>query len=187
MSHSCINPCPTMLKISEYDVFLTITFKKRYGVSAKCQYEFTHTRVIRALKPSCEFICYPELTLVGAIHYHVMLKITNSFSWYSVTLKRLRLLGRCDIQRIKNWDDTYKYITKDVQLMEDLLKRNICITHESTPLLIDCNKELLDFFYPKCVECLKHPCWCHMEQKEEDNVLEEKTAVCSSKTLIIFD
>lgn len=108
-------------KMKVFDYFMTITFRTDIDTNVAKAYESTVRGICRTLRHSTEFEMYPELTVAGRIHYHLMLNITDKVKFYKSCLPRLkRENGYIDIQKIKNMINTRTYCQKDVKLAADL-------------------------------------------------------------------
>lgn len=62
---------------------------------------------------------YPELTIKGTIHYHIVFRLTDQVKWYKcANIWIQRNSGYVDIQKIKQYAQCMKYCQKSVDVME---------------------------------------------------------------------
>lgn len=115
-----------------YDIFFTITYRSHQaGSSSKFQFESTYPELIEHLDKVGPFECYPEFTLKGVIHYHIMLSINNEFEYYRSFLPFAKRQGFFDVQKIKYYEKVYEYCNKSILITQKLIEELLPLTNKS--------------------------------------------------------
>jgi len=166
-----------------YDYFMTITFRNDPDSNISKAYEFTIHGIWNKLRKSTDFELYPELTIAGRIHYHVMLNITDKIKFYKSTLPKLkRDCGYVDIQGIKNLIACRDYCKKAVAIATDLFldydlnKVNFPVTNKTYRvgfrILQQQGYDALNFIDHVLIARRK------IKEREEEVNLDNYTAIC---------
>lgn len=92
------------------------------------QFRRTAPVITKHLTRSCYFVLCPEWrTLTGVIHYHGIIFITDRTRWLRTTRPALRREGFICLKEIDNLQKWIEYFTKEAQIAESILKRNMPI------------------------------------------------------------
>lgn len=133
-----------MASIKSDHYFLTITYKNSVGVKPKHQFESTIPDLYRRIKRvSKDFSIYPEMTINGRIHYHIILSIDDKIKWHKSVLPILKYQGFVDISKIKDYIKTKEYCEKDVIMMKELLNVELPLTFDKTHFIKDLKETML--------------------------------------------
>jgi len=113
--------------------FITITFDKAYEkYTPQRQFQTTLPAIYRRLnKCSNRFEIYPELTLKGRIHYHIILLIEDYIKYHKSFLPYINKLGFIDVKIVRDYQNLLEYCVKDVTNMKNILNINVPITEGS--------------------------------------------------------
>lgn len=106
-----------------WKIFLTINPdpSNMRARSAVGQFRETLPLLLNQLKRFAEYEIYPEYTLIGNVHYHVLLNIINHAE-HPKAIRKLKELGNMKVEYIKNTVKVHTYCNKVIQPMIDLLK-----------------------------------------------------------------
>lgn len=115
---------------NEHLLALTLTYKKHNYVEPLAQFQDTIFEVQYLLARCCKFFeIFPELTVDGKIHYHILLELKDRIKWYKKVLPKFKRNG---FVCVKYADEKWKtYCLKCKEEMEELLECELPISHEN--------------------------------------------------------
>lgn len=164
---------PPIEKFSGFRYFITITLPKcHYKKGALKQSEVMDNMFRRIAANLFEeaYVSY-ELTLKGNIHAHAVIKVREFFEGITfdneqaqdnanikILSQALKQYSNSDVQRIKNVENVYKYLYKEIDITQRILGKSpmryygrpatvakqVAENAEWTKYIIKLNEELLD-------------------------------------------
>lgn len=123
-----------VINTSPYDLFITVTYREKPKGSPRFQLESTMVDLLKTLDSVGQFECYPEYTLKGEIHYHIMLVLSNKYSYYKMLVPFLNRQGYWDSQYIKNYPALFEYCNKERPITEKLLNCSLPLRNNDRQL-----------------------------------------------------
>jgi len=118
----------------EGDLFMTVTYKSNsVGKKPRYQFDTTIDLVWNSLFKCMEdYSIYPEFTINGTIHYHILCRLKDKIKFFKSVLPTLRYkCGFVDVQYIKCYDKVHKYVNKDLESTQKILGLKLPMTRES--------------------------------------------------------
>jgi len=129
---------------SEETYFLTITLPpKMHKYSSQTQYELTAFDYLRIIDNSVVQITVPELTKIGNIHYHTVIKFRDVNNKFTIInqLKKKRGLGFIHL-KIDPIDTQDKLINSLVYLNKDIITTTKQINRHSSQRVINISGDM---------------------------------------------
>lgn len=132
---------PAIEQVKYHDYFTTITLPKchyRKGPTKQMEVARSLFKRISTNYFESAYGC-TELTKKGNIHIHAIVTLKNGIELPTTEASArmmsafLKPYSNCDFQVIKNIDNVYNYVYKDIETMKAVLKGSPCLSWEPKP------------------------------------------------------